>query len=325
VLGVCTRVMRKRVNFDYRCVRDREPRCKRNRPSGLRGHAYHFLRCEPTEKREKMHECLTSWSMLKRLTVFMKDRYTTHDFVFGRQNRPEDTKFKIARVAFFLNASTIRIDPPSPLHHKTNRPAIQRHEEVRRQLRDFVERWKKSGPNLHKFFAENPRIHEAATQGLVLLQPSSTGRAYLEWMPTPKGPAVSLAQDTALTHFMLLITNPDWELLGGPCLRCDQYYLKRRKGSQKGYCSNQCRSAATALSSQRKRRAQERQEKLAWAEKYIQAWLRTDQTENWKVWISRRARLRHGVTKNWLTQEVNAGRLIDPMLDQNAALHFVSH
>lgn len=245
----------------------------------------------------------------------MRASYTTNDYAFGLQDRPEDTKFKIERVAVFLNSSTIRIDPPSPLHHKTNRPAILNHEEVRRQLRELVEKWKTSGPNLRKLFTENPRIEEETRQGLVLLHPTSTGRAYLQWMPTPTGPNATLARDVALEHFMLLITNPDWELLGGPCRRCDRYYLKRRRGRQKGYCSKECRSAATASLSQQKRRDQQQDEMRAWAEKYLEAWLRTDRKQNWKEWVAGKAKVKHGITKNWLTHAINEGKLSEPSAD----------
>ena len=116
---------------------------------------------------------------------------------------------------------------------------------------------------------------------------------------------------------MLLITNPDWELLGGPCLRCDRYYRKRRRGRQKGYCSNKCRSAGTALSSQRKRRAQQRDEMRARAERYIEAWLKTDRSENWMQWVSRTGRTKYGLTKNWLTLAVNEGWLRNPELQES--------
>ena len=73
-------------------------------------------------------------------------------------------------------------------------------------------------------------------------------------------------EEHALSEFMQLITNPLWWKLGGPCERCDDYYLKKRKG-QKRFCSQRCGSATTATAATQKSRAQRQKNKIQLAQK----------------------------------------------------------
>lgn len=120
------------------------------------------------------------------------------------------------------------------------------------ELRRLIQEWQKSGPNLKKFFSEHPDLWERAAYGQTRLQPTPTGRAYVEWIPIVADEPLS-PEDDALRNFVSLIGNPLWDLLGGPCARCGDYYKKKTK-RQKVYCSRTCsRNATAAISTKRSR------------------------------------------------------------------------
>lgn len=182
---------------------------------------------------------------------------------------------------------------------------------VQTELRQLVKMWLDSGPNLRKMFQENPELARRAQNGITHLIPSETGGGYLLWMPELLDEDVKSMRDGALVHFMSLIANPMWELLGGPCRRCGDFYLKRTKG-QRTYCTQKCGSKATAGSAMKAKRQKEHDQKIAKAQKLIKQWEERKRRIDWRQWVSSKP----GFTDRWLTRAVNKGQLIAPQPPQ---------
>lgn len=140
------------------------------------------------------------------------------------------------------------------------------------ELRRLVELWATSGsngPNLQELFKRMPELDKQTAFGTTVLWTTETGRGYLEWNPGNFSVERPLSwEEHALSDFMLLITNPLWWKLGGPCERCRHYYLKKRKG-QKRFCSQRCGSATTATAATQKSRAQRQKKKIQLAQKVM--------------------------------------------------------
>ena len=182
------------------------------------------------------------------------------------------------------------------------------------ELRRLVDLWRKSGPNLYKLFEENSEFRTRAMNGQVILGLTGTGRAHLEWLPGSPNSRLMQPKEVALRHFMRLITNPEWELLGF-CKRCENYYLKRRK-SQKTYCSQTCGSRATATEAVKASRQKEHKKKLERAQEFIHKWNELRPRMPWKPWVGNETKY----TPNWLTRAVNKGELRPPMLDRGKSV-----
>lgn len=83
---------------------------------------------------------------------------------------------------------------------------------------------------------------------------------------------------------MTLITNPQWELLGGPCTRCGDYYLKKAKRRKK-YCKRDCSSAATAVPAMIQKR-QKHAQKIHKTQISVDKWSEKKRRLPWKEWVS---------------------------------------
>ena len=206
------------------------------------------------------------------------------------------------------------VEQLNPTVVRSRRPgtALQTRElpfsEVHNCLRELVRRWIGSGPNLRKMFAQDPELQRRANIGRTILYAAPNGRGYLEWTPLiVRQDAVETPQDVAFRYFMMLITNPEWHLLCGPCKRCDKYFLRQRRG-KRIYCSKTCGGNATALSSVQKRRQREHKEKLKRARTAIKNWQMTSRRTDWKKWVCQDVVF----TPRWLTRVVNTGQLIPP-------------
>lgn len=178
---------------------------------------------------------------------------------------------------------------------------------IRAELLRLVEMWNESGPNLYKLLARNPELKERGFRGWATVIPTSTGRAHLEHLPGPPNTDRKHPEAVALGYFIRLITNPYWELLGGPCPRCENYFLKKTK-KQKVYCSQRCGSTVTAAAAIRARRKREHQDKLARAQQYIDKWRESHTRTPWKPWVQRQT----GFSLNWLTRAANKREIQAP-------------
>jgi hypothetical protein len=180
--------------------------------------------------------------------------------------------------------------------------------ELRSELRRLVEAWQKSGPNLAKMFEADEVLATRAKHGRTLLAATNTGKGHLLWLPNPPDFDLLSWKDHALTHFVDLIVNPQWHKLGGPCERCDNYYVKKTS-RQKTYCSRRCGSVLTALATTRKRRAEERAHKVRRAQAAADQWPTAPTRRPWKEWVWVRTK----ITIKWLTRAVNKGDLKVPV------------
>jgi hypothetical protein len=84
-----------------------------------------------------------------------------------------------------------------------------------------------SGPDLIEMFKKEPELALLIRYGKTRFYPMHDGRGHLDWIPEINSTEQSSYNKQALQDFMILITNPLWRLLGGPCVRCGDYYLKR--------------------------------------------------------------------------------------------------
>ena len=195
--------------------------------------------------------------------------------------------------------------------------------ELRDKLRELVETWRASGPNLEKMMYGNLDLfHKVRTACSAAWTPQDDGRALLHlvpnysehierksrqrndgtWEPTPEAEAL------VLFHFLTL--NPQWEKLAGPCARCGNYYVKKR-ASQKVYCSRRCGNAATALARTRDRLKTDHEDKMRRARAAIQVWnsQKRRPTLAWKQWLKRRE---PDITEKFVTRWVNKDELPRP-------------
>jgi hypothetical protein len=175
-------------------------------------------------------------------------------------------------------------------------------------LRDIVQRWQMSGPDPVKFHRDNPSTWVDADSYLKANPPGlwcmRSGGVGLIQSPFPG----RTPYEKALRFFLMLITNPAWKKLGGPCAACGEYYI-RRTARNSTYCKRSCATRTTAIRATRKKRDNERTEKVQKATRFIQEWRSARTKLDWKHWVARRD---PELTLHWLTRAVNNGDLIAP-------------
>lgn len=200
-------------------------------------------------------------------------------------------------------------------------PDDARAEEIRQQetpplLREIVQSWKSSGPDLFKFSIHNrtlwTEIEKQWKKTPTKLVGAPGGGAAIFWNAiSSRDP-----QEEAFRWFIELLVNPECERLAGPCARCGSYYI-RGSIRNKSYCSRSCGTRATAKAATAKRRATEKTEKLLRASKLIQKWSSARAEMDWKQWVSRR----RDITPKFLTRAVNSGELVPPKLPKSEILN----
>ena len=170
-----------------------------------------------------------------------------------------------------------------------------------------IQTWFASGPNLKKMFREEPGLEERIGVATILFEATESGNG--SFVLDPRLPRLNVLdpRDQALMTFMGLIMNPFWERLGGPCPRCDRYYLKASK-RKKVYCSRICGSRTTAPPIIRAKREQAQVLKRQMAQEWIDKWSLTKPRSEWKPWVAEKS----DIDLKWLTRAVNQGRLIAP-------------
>jgi hypothetical protein len=131
------------------------------------------------------------------------------------------------------------------------------------------------------------------------IAPTPSGRAYT--VPSPTGENF---RDVALVYFGRLILNPECERLGGPCLKCGKYYIKKTIRDSM-FCSRKCSGGAV----QTKRRARLHAEKLSEVDRAIANYRarppRYDKL-GCKEWILQAV---SNITSKFLTRAIHRGEL----------------
>jgi hypothetical protein len=164
-----------------------------------------------------------------------------------------------------------------------------------------------SGPDIQKLFTRYPELERRTKSGETIFLATKSCRGYLEWAPNPVGTNRSSARREVPEDFTTLIANPRWELLGGPCARCGDYFLKHTK-RQKVYCSRNCSSAATAAPAMKRMRQVEQSRKTRSAQQCILEWGKTKRRLEWKEWVSNET----GFTICWIIRALNREALCPP-------------
>lgn len=206
-----------------------------------------------------------------------------------------------------------------------NRPSVRKRQrksdafEIRRlpysdkenMLRSLITRWMASGPNLRKMLDDDPNLKHLVSPGETQFYPGQEGRGYLYWHPSPPKEGLKNWEIEALEAFTMLITNPFWAKLCGPCPQCQDYFL-RKTDRKRVYCSQRCSSRNTAISATAEKRLQTSKEKILKAQHEIDEWKKANPRSNWKVWVAARtSRSRIPLTVHWLSRAVNS-ELISP-------------
>ncbi len=178
------------------------------------------------------------------------------------------------------------------------------------ELRSIVKQWQDSGPNLWKLFGANPGLW-AETQHSFKpsLIPTKSGNANMRLLDNAGAPGVMVnlgqigIRFYAVVWFNALTLNPFWHKLGGPCDRCEKYYIKTRR-DQKVYCGRGCGRFVSAKKSTRKRLDGERTKKVDRVQTLIREWdaLRIRPQMDWKQWVHRRD---NDISPKWLTTAIN--------------------
>jgi hypothetical protein len=220
---------------------------------------------------------LARQQMLDLIRALNRTRITTHEVM-----RPND------RRTIQLNLSEMQIE-----------------------LRRLIELWISSGPNVRKMFKKEPALAIRAQKGKMVFYALSGGRGCLEWIPIPPKATMLSPQDQALEYFMTLITNPLWEMLGGPCRCCKDFYLKKTN-RRRVYCSRKCSSVATAVPSVSRRRQMVQANRIRCAQDAIAEWSKAKRRLTWKDWVSNRT----GYNVKWITRAVTNGSLRPPAEDR---------
>lgn len=175
-------------------------------------------------------------------------------------------------------------------------------------LRQFVQAWLRSGPNVNKLFDANPMLDQAARNFQPHFIPTKGGTAKLAYLAPEYLPDVA-PLEIALGLFLPFLLNPYNRKLGGPCKNCGKYYLRETERNKSVYCSERCGHRLTSSLANTARRDREHQRQLKLAEQWTQKWLNTKTTDPWKKWVSGRSPIK----KHWLTRAVNKGELVEPV------------
>ena len=184
------------------------------------------------------------------------------------------------------------------------------------ELRLLITIWQRSGPNLQKMlWADHVLWRELQATLNPLYLPTRTGRAHLALFPAGDSHD---AKHVARVMFVGFTLNPETDKLGGPCPRCEKYFI-RKTAKQSVYCSHRCASQATAIKRTLEIRQERHAHKLDVAKEAIAKWNK----------LSRQHRTRQGwkeyvagydpdaeITTRFLTRAVNQNALQAPSTEE---------
>jgi hypothetical protein len=215
-------------------------------------------------------------------------------------------------------------DPMEFLAHLVNEPSIDILQMIcdglnksptapwNRELRRLLATYHDSGPNLNALLRAEPTLsHKILEEFGARYQPTDTGRAHIIYLPQPD----PLDPDSdARQRFLTITLSPDWWRFGGPCPRCQKYFI--RKTAQRSiYCSQRCAKQATAIQATNKSRREKRQAKLDLAREAIAKWEslveKRRTKKGWKQYVIE-YRPDAEITATFLTQAVNKHELLQP-------------
>jgi len=176
------------------------------------------------------------------------------------------------------------------------------------ELRRLVDAWRASGPNVLKLFKTEHQLVGKELKLLGYIRPTKTAQARLILIDNSQ---LKDAQDpiaNANRSFLHFLWNPMNERLGGPCLYCGKYFIKRTHTQARKYCTQVCGDRFTSRSANQKTREAKREHKLRLVRNAIHQWSTTKTKQEWKSWVA----ARFPVKKNWITRAVKSGDLDEP-------------
>jgi hypothetical protein len=180
--------------------------------------------------------------------------------------------------------------------------------ERRDSLREIVQRWRASGPNLEKML-DADQILAASMQAAWYskVSPSKKGRAYLVLNPTKLRFST---HEYVAGMFAVLTLNPDCEKLSGPCAYspCGKYFIRKGKRLT-AHCSRRCCQLASAVRYTKRRLGEEREDKLNRTRVAIEKWKTARSKDDWKTSVCKQE---PDVTKKFLTRAVTKRTLVEP-------------
>ena len=242
-----------------------------------------------------------------RTINFMKKRLT-QSRPLGYSSDPFEAHLQIQEVVAALNRPSVRKRQRTSDPFEIRRLPYSDKEDM---LRSLISRWMASGPNLRKMLDDEPKLKRLVSPGETQFYPGQQGRGYLYWKPSPPKVGLENWEIEAIKAFTMLITNPFWAKLCGPCPQCEDYFL-RKTDRKRVYCSQRCSSRHTAISATAEKRLQTSKEKILKAQHEIDEWKKAKPRSNWKVWVAARtSRSRIPLTVHWLSRAVNS-ELISP-------------
>jgi hypothetical protein len=230
----------------------------------------------------------------------------------------EDTARSLQGVVSMLNEG----NPEHPLYAQSRANLVQLIENwqvaQRSTLRDpFEIEVDAPKPRLLKMRlpAGAPNLLEIQKNLKVTLSPAGPGASYtIDYNPGRKW----TAWDLAYQQFVRLVTNPECEKFGGPCPRCEKYFV-RKTAKPSVYCSRRCASQDTAVKRTVEVRKQQHENKLRVAKQAIAKWenlsIQRRAKQGWKEYV---AGYHPGaeITTKFLTRAVNEGTLQAPSISQ---------
>jgi hypothetical protein len=177
-----------------------------------------------------------------------------------------------------------------------------------RELRQFVQRWRVSGPNLEKMLDEDEALaDELQNSWFGKYISGAHGRAHILLRPKK---LKHNDHEYAVGMFAALTLHPECERLQGPCAyrRCGKYYLQKTR-RKTDFCSRPCQQKAGGLRHRQAQLTELRNEKLRKAEVAIRQWRTSRKRLDWMTWVCRHI---PEITRTFLTRAVNKGDLIPP-------------
>jgi hypothetical protein len=179
---------------------------------------------------------------------------------------------------------------------------------IKKEMRQFVQAWQASGPNVSKLINLNPRLNLAIEKFRPRFIPTKSGTGRLAFLSSREYSSHSKPVDIAIGLFLPFLLNPLNEKLGGPCKHCSDYFVKKTK-RQFAYCSKKCGLQHTSQVANERRRQQEHLKKLERAKRASAEWTSTRTRKDWKTWVSDGTR----ISQNWLTRAIKSGELAIPI------------
>lgn len=183
-----------------------------------------------------------------------------------------------------------------------------KHPQWRDELRQLVQRWRESGPNLQRMLDSDEILDgelKVAWYGKYL--PGKHARAHISLRTTK---LLLDDHEYAVGLFAALTLNPECEKLGGPCahVTCGKYFVRKSKRLT-DYCSRLCCQRASALRHTKRRLEEERKDKLDRARSAIRKWLTARTRDDWKTSVCKQE---PDITMKFLTRAVTRGDLVEP-------------